>query len=90
MCIIEEINEEKPKYILDMNESSFPAFEKIESPLKDKIDEKDQESDGFEDLKIEAQELKKEEIKNDPDAPKVKLHMGAHSQLIVDDYASKK
>ena len=26
LCIIEEVNEEKPKYILDLGESQFPSL----------------------------------------------------------------
>ena len=46
LCIIEEVNQEKPKYILDLTESSFPSLDMIDE--KPKIEK--QESDGFEDL----------------------------------------
>ena len=61
----------------------------VQLPVEEKKAAED--SDGsFEDLEMEAAELKQSEAKPiDEEAPKVKLFMKDHSQLIDDDYLRK-
>lgn len=64
--------------------------EKKDDDVEHKKDVSNDSDGSFEDLELEAAELKQSEAKPvDEDAPKVKLFMKDHSQLIDDDYLRK-